>query len=269
VSSWLISAVSFPYTKFRFPNLHLLTETTSGGSLEITINWRKPLEFDNTFTVPTDINTAWENLTDFNRIAACFPGATLETVEGDTCTGRVKVKIGPINLTYRGTAQLTEADVGQWFAQIEAGGKEIRGSGAAKAKVSAKLSEVNGGTQVRVVTNLDVTGRPAQFGRGAMADVGTNIIGTFAERLETLILSDRANTVRNEKNCEVEATSNMDSGGIEREIVKAQSELSDALRGDDALDLLAIVGPKTLKLIFSLVAGLATVIALVWRIRRR
>ena len=150
------------------------------------------MEFVNEFTVPTDIETAWATLTDLEKVAPCLPGATLEEVDGDTYSGRVKVKVGPITVTYRGTAKFVETDADKKFGRIEASGKEARGSGTAKADVTAQLTETDEGTLVHVVTDLNVTGKPAQFGRGVMGEVGTKIIGAFAERLEELVLSDDA-----------------------------------------------------------------------------
>lgn len=149
------------------------------------------MEFVNEFTVPVGVDRAFDILTDLERVAPCLPGATLEEVHGDTYTGKVKVKVGPMAVTYRGTAELTEKDAEAKHAVIHAAGKEARGSGTAAADVTADLAaEGEASTRVRVVTDLAVTGKPAQFGRGVMADVGTKLIDTFAERLAAMVSAD-------------------------------------------------------------------------------
>lgn len=141
------------------------------------------MEFTNTFTVPVGIDEAFETLTDLEKVAPCMPGAKLETVDGDVYEGRVKVKVGPMSLTYRGKAELVDKDVDAHTARIEARGSEARGGGTANADVTAALTEVDDGTEVVVTTAIDITGKPAQFGRGVMGDVGAKIIDTFADCL--------------------------------------------------------------------------------------
>lgn len=141
------------------------------------------MEFTNTFTIPVEVDEAFVVLTDLERVAPCMPGAKLETVDGDTYTGRVKVKVGPMSLTYKGTAEVVERDHETHTATIRARGSEARGGGTANADVTARLTPVDDGTEVVVETNIEVTGKPAQFGRGVMADVGAKIIDTFAECL--------------------------------------------------------------------------------------
>jgi carbon monoxide dehydrogenase subunit G len=113
-----------------------------------------------------------------------MPGATLDSVEGDEVTGRVKVKVGPVALTYAGKARFTERDEQAKSITLEASGKETRGAGTASATVHSWLADEGGGqTRVTVHTSMNVTGRPAQFGRGVMADVGGRIIEKFATNL--------------------------------------------------------------------------------------
>jgi MYXO-CTERM domain-containing protein len=141
------------------------------------------LELDHSFTVPVDVDEAWRTLLDIRRVAPCMPGAALESVDGDEFTGTVKVKLGPISLTYKGKASFVEKDDAAHRAVIDARGRDARGNGTAAAKVTATLSEDNGATTVAVHTDLDITGRPAQFGRGVMVDVGNKLIGQFADNL--------------------------------------------------------------------------------------
>src|SRR3712207_9453093 len=110
-----------------------------------------------------------------------MPGAALDSVDGDDFTGRVKVKLGPINLTYQGKASFVEKDEAAHRAVIDAKGKDQRGNGTAAATVTATLAAEGSITRVDVVTDLNITGRPAQFGRGVMTDVGTKLLGQFAE----------------------------------------------------------------------------------------
>ena len=150
------------------------------------------MEFTNEFTVPTSVDETWSLLTDLERVAPCLPGAELDDVDGGVYSGRVKVKVGPMTMTYRGTAQLVEADRDSGTARIGAAGREMKGGGSAKADITANLASQDGQTLVRVVTDLVITGKPAQFGRGVLADVGTKIIGEFAERLEKLVTEQGA-----------------------------------------------------------------------------
>lgn len=146
------------------------------------------MEFENVFTVPVGVDEAFEILTDLERVAPCLPGASLDEVDGAAYTGKVKVKVGPITVTYKGTAEVVEADRDAKHAVIDASGKEARGAGTARASVTADLAaEGEDSTRVTVVTDLAVTGKPAQFGRGVMADVGTKLIDTFADRLAAMI----------------------------------------------------------------------------------
>lgn len=141
------------------------------------------MKLEHSFTVPVPPAQAWEVLLDVQRIAPCMPGATVETVDGDEITGKVKVKVGPIVVTYGGTARFVEKDAETHRVVLEARGKETRGSGTAQATVTGTLHPDGAGTRVEVVTDLAVTGKPAQFGRGVMADVGGKIIGQFADCL--------------------------------------------------------------------------------------
>ncbi|MGN6686299.1 MAG: SRPBCC family protein [Actinomycetales bacterium] len=142
------------------------------------------MELEHSFTVPAGVEDAWRTLLDVESIAPCMPGATLESVDGDSFTGKVKVKLGPISITYGGEATFVSKDEASHTAVIEAAGKEARGSGTAKATVTATLtSESADSTRVDVRTDLNITGRPAQFGRGVMNDVGAKLIGQFADCL--------------------------------------------------------------------------------------
>jgi carbon monoxide dehydrogenase subunit G len=141
------------------------------------------VQLENSFTVPVPVEEAWRVLLDIERIAPCMPGAALDSVDGDNFTGRVKVKLGPINLTYQGKASFIEKDETARRAVIDARGKDQRGNGTAAAVVTANLLAEGPTTRVNVLTDLNITGRPAQFGRGMMVDVGSKLLGQFADRL--------------------------------------------------------------------------------------
>jgi uncharacterized protein len=150
------------------------------------------VQLEHSFTVPMGIDEAWRILLDIERIGPCMPGAVIESVDGDDFTGSVKVKLGPINLTYKGRASFIEKDEANHRAVIDARGRDARGNGTASAKVTADLSESGSTTTVHVATDLDITGKPAQFGRGVMVDVGNKLIGQFADCLATTLTAGDA-----------------------------------------------------------------------------
>ncbi|MGI5165217.1 SRPBCC domain-containing protein [Spirillospora sp. CA-253888] len=141
------------------------------------------MELDHEFTVPVPVDRAWSVLLDVERVASCMPGATLDSVAGEEYAGRMKVKVGAMTITYRGTARITSADTGARAVTIEAAAKEARGPGTAAATVQARLHDEGERTRVTVHTKLNVTGRPAQFGRNILAEVGAKLISRFAKAL--------------------------------------------------------------------------------------
>ena len=152
------------------------------------------IELDNSFTVPVPPEQAWDVLLDVERIAPCMPGASVTSVEGDEIEGQVKVKLGPLSLTYKGTAKFTDKDQASHTISIEATGKETRGSGTASATVQANLTpgDSAGQTLVSIHTSLNVTGKPAQFGRSLLPEVSGKLIQQFATNLEAMINADTA-----------------------------------------------------------------------------
>ena len=241
------------------------------------------MEFTNEFFVPSDIETTFATLTDLERVAPCLPGATLEEVDGDTYTGRCKVKVGPVQVTYRGTARLAEVDHDNKTGHIEASGKETRGTGTASADVRASLVEKDEGTTVTVVTDLNVTGKPAQFGRGVMAEVGTRIIDTFAERLREMLEADdqRKTDAAASDAAASDAAADADTAATAPERAAGDTQQApDAPDGprriepqpgreDDALDMLDMAGTATLKRVAPLVAVAAAIAGLIWWLRHR
>jgi carbon monoxide dehydrogenase subunit G len=142
------------------------------------------MDLEHTFTVPVGVDTAWAEFQDIASVAECFPGATVSGVEGDTFNGSVKVKLGPIALVYNGSGTFTEKDEANHRFVVDAKGKDKRGNGTAGAKVTLTMDGHGDSTDVTVVTDLAITGKPAQFGRGVMQDVSDKLLGQFVACLE-------------------------------------------------------------------------------------
>ena len=152
------------------------------------------MELINTFEVSVPIETAWKVLTDVERIAPCLPGAQLQEIEGDEYRGIVKVKVGPIQAQYKGKATFLERDDVNYKAVLDAAGRDTRGQGNASAIITAQLEAAGESTLVTVTTDLTVTGKVAQFGRGVLADVSAKILTQFVDNLEQTVLVDDAIT---------------------------------------------------------------------------
>ena len=150
------------------------------------------MELTNEFTVGVPVERAWSVLTDVELIAPCLPGAQLQEIEGDEYRGIVKVKVGPITAQYKGAAQFLERDEAARRAVLRAEGRDTRGQGNASATITAQLQPDGDGTAVSVVTDLTITGRVAQFGRGVLADVSSKLLGQFVDCLETKLLATQA-----------------------------------------------------------------------------
>ena len=211
------------------------------------------MDLQNSFVVPADIDTAWKTLLDVEAIAPCMPGATLESVDGDAFTGSVKVKLGPVNMTYGGKARFVEKDEAQHRAVIEGTGKETRGSGTASALVTCQLvAETADRTRVEVTTDLTVTGKPAQFGRGVMQDVAGRIIDQFSANLASVI-ADRG------------ARAEAEASGAPQPPTAA-TPLPQAA---DSIDLLGTAGAPVLKRAIPAVLAVVAVIGIIWLIARR
>ena len=147
------------------------------------------MELTNDFRVGVPVEQAWEVLTDVERIAPCMPGAQLQEIEGDEYRGLVKVKVGPITAQYKGAARFLERDEAGHRAVLRAEGRETRGQGNANATITAQLESDGDGTKISVATDLTITGRVAQFGRGVLADVSAKLLGQFADCLESKLLA--------------------------------------------------------------------------------
>ncbi len=142
------------------------------------------MELRHSFTVPTTPDDAWSLFMDLEQVGGCFPGATVTEVNDDGFSGTVKVKLGPIQLLYTGSGSFVEKDEAARRAVIEAKGKDKRGNGTAGAMVTLVLQPDGDGTRADVTTDLSVTGKPAQFGRGVMQDVSDKLLGQFIACVE-------------------------------------------------------------------------------------
>src|SRR3954454_17107083 len=147
------------------------------------------MQIDNSFQVDVPVEEAWQVLLALERIAPCLPGAQLQEIEGDEYRGVVKVKVGPITAQYKGAARILEADEAARRIVLKGEGRDTRGQGNASATVTVLLAPDGAGTQVSVDTDLNVTGKVAQFGRGVMADVSSKLLGQFVACLESDVLS--------------------------------------------------------------------------------
>lgn len=149
------------------------------------------MKLEHEFVVPLEADEAWNLLVDIERVAVCFPGATLSDVDGDSFSGTVRVRIGPVAMKYQGVARFILQDRGSGVALIEAQGRETGGAGGAKADVRLQLT-ADGvrATKVTVQTELSLTGRPAQFGRGVIADVSDGLLRQFVRNLEAQVAAD-------------------------------------------------------------------------------
>lgn len=219
------------------------------------------MELKNSFTVPADIETAWKTLLDVEAIAPCMPGATLESVDGDEFSGNVKVKLGPVSMTYGGQAKFLSKDESTHTAVIEGTGKETRGSGTARANVTtAMVAEGPGVTRVDVTTDLTITGKAAQFGRGVMQDVAGRLVGQFATNLEGVIASRTGGAHEEVK---PEGGSEAGPAPAEPRVVAAPPQQAEAL------DLGSVAMGPVLKRAIPAVLVVVAVVAIIWIVASR
>jgi len=192
------------------------------------------MELTNDFRVALPVERAWAVLTDVERIAPCLPGAQLQEIEGDEYRGIVKVKVGPITAQYKGKATFVSQDAESHVAVLRAEGRETRGQGNASATITATLTPDDGDTAVSVVTDLTITGRVAQFGRGVVADVSAKLLTQFVDNLERTVLVDAG-----PDSAPVEAV----DVGLEDEFAAVQPDPGEPAVGDADPDLEVGSGP--------------------------
>jgi carbon monoxide dehydrogenase subunit G len=237
------------------------------------------IELDNSFTVPVPPEQAWDVLLDVERIAPCMPGASVTSVEGDEIAGQVKVKLGPLSLSYKGTAKFTEKDPASHTLAIEATGKETRGAGTASATVHASLkpADAEGQTTVSIHTSLNVTGRPAQFGRSLLPEVSGRLIDQFAANLRALI-----DSTNRPAEAEPEAASAQDAAVATGDAASTATAAGTAaatqstaapaqpvarLQQEDSLNLIKLVSGPVLKRVIPVAVAAALIAIFQRRIR--
>ena len=236
------------------------------------------IELDNSFTVPVPPEQAWDVLLDVERIAPCMPGASVTSVEGDEIEGQVKVKLGPLSLTYKGTAKFTDKDQAGHAISIEATGKETRGSGTASATVRANLTPGDGAGQtlVSIHTSLNVTGKPAQFGRSLLPEVSGKLIQQFATNLEAMINADSAAAAdtaapgADEAGAvEDAAKSGQEPSGPAQTAPAAARPATPVVRQEESLNAFKFVVVPILKRLIPIAAAGAAIAVVFRRLRRR
>jgi carbon monoxide dehydrogenase subunit G len=247
------------------------------------------MELTNDFTVNAPIDTAWETLTDVERIAPCMPGAQLTEIEGDTYRGLVKVKVGPITAQFKGQASFVEKDSEQHRAVLKAEGRDTGGKGNASALITAQLEPVaDDVTKVTVATDLTITGKVAQFGRGALADVSEKLLKQFVTNLESTVLTNGAGAVVAGNGPATASDAPEGAAGDAPATAPAASATSAAPKASstvtaeaptagfrkiesapvEPIDLLDAAGVPLIKRLLPIIGG-AVVLLLVWRILRR
>jgi carbon monoxide dehydrogenase subunit G len=142
------------------------------------------MELTHRFTVPIGVEETWAHFNDIAAVAECFPGAQVTDADEESFSGSVKVKLGPIALQYNGSGTFVEKDPEAHRFVVDAKGKDKRGNGTAGATVTVTMTDAGGSTDVSVETDLAITGKPAQFGRGVMQDVSDKLLGQFVSCLE-------------------------------------------------------------------------------------
>jgi len=235
------------------------------------------MDLTHRFTVPVPIGEAWAHFNDIASVAECFPGATVSSVEGDTFHGSVKVKLGPIALVYNGTGTFTEKDEAAHRMVVDAKGKDKRGNGTAGAGVVMTMTEAAGSTDVEVVTDLAITGKPAQFGRGVMQDVSDKLLGQFVACLEQQLVAapspEPEPTPTDEPTAAVaEAPPPSPTAAAAPPSMAASAPppgapVASQRKNDDALDLGATVLPILFKSYWKqLVVALVIIVLVIWLI---
>jgi uncharacterized protein len=239
------------------------------------------MELTNDFRVDVPVPDAWKVLTDVERIAPMLPGAQLQEVEGDQYRGVVKVKVGPITAQYKGAANFVERDEDAGKVVLKASGRDTRGQGNATAIITATMTPDGDGTKVSVVTDLTVTGKVAQFGRGVMAEVSAKLMGQFVDALEADIKSS-GNPSGSEGPSEAPASGNgagssnpqagtnsADTAGSDGAVQAAAGPRRIDSPEAEPVDLVAVAGPSTAKRLLPVVGALVLILIMLARRRGR
>jgi uncharacterized protein len=227
------------------------------------------VKIEDSFRVEVPVEEAWKVLLDLERIAPCLPGAQLTEVEGDEYRGTVKIKVGPITAQYKGVAKIEEADEANRKVVLQAEGRDTRGQGNASATVTATLVPDGEGTTVNIDTDLNITGKVAQFGRGVMADVSSKLLGQFADNLKRDVLSGGASPAAASPAPSAAAsaagadTAPTEGGASTPGVRKVDSKEAEPI------DLMDAAGGSVGKRIGPIIAGLVVLLALRAVLKRR
>lgn len=230
------------------------------------------MELTHSFEVPVPVDTAWDAFLDIASVAECFPGAAVTGVEGDQFTGTCKVKLGPIALVYGGSGTFVKKDEAARTLVLEAKGKDKRGNGTAGATVTAVFAETSAGTKVDVLTELQITGKPAQFGRGVMQDVSDKLLGEFVACLQQRLVPAPVAAIETEADTheEGDAVADMVAEGGSQAAPEQEQLIEPAPAKAEAIDLGATVLPILLKSYWKqFAAGVVALIVLRWLWGRR
>jgi carbon monoxide dehydrogenase subunit G len=221
------------------------------------------MEIEDNFRVSTPIEDTWKVLLDIERIAPCLPGAQLQEVEGDEYRGVVKVKVGPITAQYKGTATLAEVDEAGRRLVIDATGRDTRGAGNATASIVVTMLDEDGGTRVDVVTDLAITGKVAQFGRGVLVDVSSKLMRQFVENLERDVLAAKTSEQPSAQTSEQPSEEASDPAPVPETGELRRIESKEV----EPIDLFDMAGESAAKRLIPLGIG-ALVLFLLWRVLR-
>ena len=224
------------------------------------------MQLKHSFTVPVEPDAAWATFQDIGSVAQCFPGAVVTSVEGDSFEGTCKVKLGPVALQYAGSGSFVKRDESARKIVLEVKGKDKRGNGTAGATVMAAFESSDpGSTQVEVLTDLKITGKPAQFGRGVMQDVSDKLLGQFVECLQAKVTPDAGEAPPEDVATPEALAVRASAHGLTAE---PGATLGQGV--DDALDLRATVLPVLVRTYgWPLLAGTVALLILRWVRRRR
>ncbi len=230
------------------------------------------MDLTHRFTVPTSVDETWAHFQDIASVAQCFPGATVTSFDGDSFEGSCKVKLGPIALVYNGSGSFVEKDEAAHRFVVDAKGKDKRGNGTAGAKVTLSMDEGPDGTDVEVLTDLAITGKPAQFGRGVMQDVSDKLLGQFVACLESRLSGgppEAPGEPAPAAEPASEATPPVEPTPPPPTPAATAATPRPTTQGDDALDLGATVLPVLVKSYWKQGAvALAVIAFIIWLIRR-
>jgi carbon monoxide dehydrogenase subunit G len=224
------------------------------------------MEIADSFRVSTPLDQTWNVLLDIEGIAPCLPGAQLQEVDGNEYRGIVKVKVGPITAQYKGTAILAEVDEPGRRIVLDASGRDTRGQGNAKASIVVTMNDDGGGTRVDVVTDLSITGKVAQFGRGVLDDVSAKLLRQFVENLERDVLAGGGGEPAD---LEVDAPPPVAVPASTNGVTSASSgPRKIESREVEPIDLLDVAGGSAARRVVPIAVGLVVLFVL-WRLLRR